>query len=171
MQSYEQDPWSIHYSQISIIRSKGPIIKSRIQPYTQRFWGRFCKMKGKLGNKIIFEERKTLWPMVLTFNLPMLLYPYTYRHLQYSSKLLTHLGVFPLPQCWFGYASCLLMLQNTNNSTVGKEGHISVRIKVQRVNIINLRENSEIRCLFQRFLMSIVGRGWARVCFIKGSLS
>ena len=45
-------------------------------------------MKGKLGNKIIFEAGKTLWSIVSTFNVPMLLYPYTYRHLQYSSKIL-----------------------------------------------------------------------------------
>ena len=46
------------------------------------------RMKGKLGNKIIFEAGKTLWSIVLTFNVPMLLYPYTYRHQQYSSKIL-----------------------------------------------------------------------------------
>ena len=64
-------------------------------------------MKGKLGHKIIFEAGKTLWPIVLTFNLPMLLYPYPYRHLQYSPKLLKHLSAFPLPQCCLGYSSCL----------------------------------------------------------------
>ena len=31
------------------------------------------RMKGKLGNKIIFEAGKTLWSIVLTFNVPMLL--------------------------------------------------------------------------------------------------
>lgn len=43
-----------------------------------------------------------------------------------------------------------------------------MRINVRRVNIINLRENSEIRYLLQRFLTSIVGRRQAR--FHKGVL-
>ena len=139
VQSPEQDPRSIHYSQISIIRSKGPIIKSWIQSYTQGFWGRFCRMKGKLGNKIIFEAGKTLWLIVLTINL---LYPYPYRHLQYSPKLLKQLCAFPLPQCCLEYSSRLSNPKYAWLNNEEGEGQISVRIMVWRLNTGNLQENS-----------------------------
>lgn len=54
-----------------------------------------CRMNGKLGNKIIFEAGKILWPIALTFDLSILPYSYTDRHIQYSSKILKQLCHFP----------------------------------------------------------------------------
>ena len=79
-------------------------------------------MNGKLGNKIIFEAGKILWPIALTFDLSILPYSYTDRHIQYSSKILKHLCHFPkFPVDVDLGTPFVSVFQNTRGSTIGKK--------------------------------------------------
>ena len=76
--------------------------------------------------------------------------------LQYSSKILKHLCLFPLPQCWFGYHSGLSAAKHPwlNIGEVegtfqgGKQCEVKISGFLQKIR--------EKRCLFQRFVTSIV---------------
>ena len=76
--------------------------------------------------------------------------------LQYSSKILKHLCLFPLPQCWFGYHSGLSASkyawlnigEGEGTFQGGKQCEVEISWLFQKIR--------EKRCLFQRFVTSIV---------------
>ena len=75
---------------------------------------------------------------------------------QYSSKILKHLCLFPLPQCWFGYHSGLSASkyawlnigEGEGTFQGGKQCEVEISWLFQKIR--------EKRCLFQRFVTSIV---------------
>ena len=91
--------------------------------------------------------------------------------LQYSSKILKHLCLFPLPQCWFGYHSGLSASKyawlNIGEGEGTFQGGKQCEVEISRF----FQKIREKRCLFQRFVTSIVA--WTTVTWglIEGRLS
>ena len=88
-------------------------------------------------------------------------------YLQYSSKILKHLCLFPLPQCWFGYHSGLSASkyawlnigEGEGTFQGGKQCEVEISWFFQKIR--------EKRCLFQRFVTSIVAKTYFLLAFFR----